>query len=140
MDSTILGAVGDAGLGVNVTSQWNSDFDNPASKTFVDAFMKKFNRVPTYYASQGYDTALAIGAALKGTGGKVDNTEAFRAAMLKADFASVRGAFRFGPNQHPIQDWYSLKVDKDSSGKLALKTVGKVLTDHGDAYAKDCKL
>jgi len=140
MDSTILGAVGDAGLGVNVTSQWNSDFANPASKTFVDAFVKKFNRVPTYYASQGYDTALAIGAALKGTGGKVDDTEAFRTAMLKADFTSVRGAFKFGPNQHPIQDWYSLKVDKDTSGKLALKTVGKVLTDHGDAYAKDCKL
>ena len=140
MDSTTLAAVGDVGLGVNVTSQWNSDFDNPASKKFVDAFMKKFNRVPTYYASQGYDTALAIAAALKATGGKVDDADAFRTAMLKADFQSVRGAFKFGPNQHPIQDWYSIKVQKDESGKLGLKTVGKVLTNHGDVYAKDCKL
>ena len=62
--------------------------------------------------SQGYDTALAIGAALKGAGGKVDDTEAFRAAMLKADFQSVRGNFKFGPNQHPVQDWYSLRVEK----------------------------
>jgi branched-chain amino acid transport system substrate-binding protein len=140
MDATTLAAVGDAALGINVTSQWNSDFDNPSSKAFVAAFTRKFNRVPTYYASQGYDTALAIGAALQATGGKVDDTDAFRAAMLKADFPSVRGAFKFGPNQHPVQDWYSLKVAKAADGKLALKTVGKVLTNYGDAYAKDCKL
>jgi branched-chain amino acid transport system substrate-binding protein len=140
MDSTTLAAVGDAALGLNVTAQWNADFDNPSNKAFVEAFTKKYNRVPTYYASQGYDTALAIGAALKATGGKVDNTDAFRTAMLKADFPATRGAFKFGPNQHPVQDWYSLKVEKGGDGKLALKTVGKVLTNHGDVYAKDCKL
>jgi branched-chain amino acid transport system substrate-binding protein len=140
MDSTTLAAVGDAALGLNVSSQWNSDFDNPSNKIFVSEFVKKFNRTPTYYASQGYDTALAIAAALKATGGKVDNPDAFRTAMLKADFPSVRGAFKFGPNQHPIQDWYAIKVEKDGSGKLALKTTGKVLTNHGDVYAKECKL
>jgi branched-chain amino acid transport system substrate-binding protein len=140
MDATTLKAVGDAALGLNVSAQWNSDFDYPSNKIFVEAFMKKYNRMPTYYASQGYDTALAIAAALKGTGGKVDDAAAFRTAMLKADFASVRGAFKFGPNQHPIQDWYAIKVEKDADGKLALKTTGKVLTAHGDAYAKDCKL
>jgi branched-chain amino acid transport system substrate-binding protein len=140
MDSTTLAAVGEAALGLNVSAQWNSDFDNPSSKKFVAEFVKKYNRVPTYYASQGYDTALAIAAALKATGGKVDNADAFRAAMLKADFPSVRGSFKFGPNQHPVQDWYSLKVEKGGDGKLALKTVGKILTAHGDVYAKDCKL
>jgi branched-chain amino acid transport system substrate-binding protein len=140
LDVTTLKAVGDAALGLNVSAQWNSDFDNPASKTFVSEFQKKFNRVPTYYAQQGYDTALAIGAALKGTGGKVDNTDAFRTEMLKANFASTRGNFKFGPNQHPVQDWFSIKVEKAADGTLALKTVGKILSDHGDAYAKDCKL
>jgi len=140
LDGVIMKAIGDAALGINVSSHWNVDFDNPANKQFVAEFEKKYNRVPTAYAAQAYDTALAIGAALKGTGGKMDDLKAFRTAMLKADFASVRGAFKFANNQHPIQDWYALRVEKDASGKLALVTKGKVLTNHSDFYAKDCKL
>jgi branched-chain amino acid transport system substrate-binding protein len=142
MDTTILKAIGDAAIGVNVSSHWNTDFDNEANKTFMAAWQKKFGpeRLPTFYASQGYDTALAIGAALKGVNGDLSNTDAFRVAMLKADFHSVRGAFKFGNNQHPIQDWYALRVEKGADGKPALKTVGKILSNHGDAYAKDCKL
>jgi branched-chain amino acid transport system substrate-binding protein len=140
LDSVILKAIGDAALGVNISSHWNSDFDNPANKTFVAAFQKKYNRIPSYYASQGYDTALAIAAALKATGGKVDDVNAFSAAMRKADFQSVRGAFKLGPNQHPAHDWYSLKVEKGADGQLAIVTKGKILTAHGDFYAKDCKL
>ena len=138
LDATTLKAVGEAALGVDVTSQWNTDFDNPASKDFVAAFTKAYNRVPTYYASQGYDTARAIASALKATGGKTD-VPALRAALAKADFQSVRGAFKFGPNQHPVQDWYALKAEKGPDGTPVLKTVGKVLSNHGDYYAKDCK-
>jgi branched-chain amino acid transport system substrate-binding protein len=140
LDAITLKAVGDAALGLNVTAHWNSDFDNPANKEFMAAWTKEYNRPPTYYASQGYDAALAIGAALKGTGGKVDNTDAFRTAMLKADFHSVRGNFKFGPNQHPVQDWYALKVEKGNDGTLHLNTKRKIMSAYGDSYAKDCKL
>lgn len=140
LDSTTLAAVGDAALGMEVSAQWNSDFDNPVSKRFVASFVARYKRVPTYYASQGYDTALAIAAALKGTGGKVDNTEAFRTAMLKADFAATRGKFRFGPNQHPVQDWWAIRPERGADGTLALRTQGRVLSDRGDAYAEQCKL
>jgi branched-chain amino acid transport system substrate-binding protein len=140
MDATILKAVGDAALGTDLTTHWNTDFDNAANKRFVAEFQKKYNRVPTYYASQSYDTALAIAAALKGTGGKVADTEAFRREMLKANFESVRGPFKFGPNQHPVQDWWSAKVEKGSDGRPMIKSLQKVLTNHGDVYAKDCKL
>ena len=139
LDSTTLKAVGDAALGLSVTSHWNTDFDNASNKAFVEAFTKAYNRVPTYYASQGYDTALAIASALKATGGKTD-VPALRKALAKADFQSVRGAFKFGPNQHPVQDWYALKVEKGADGAPVLKTEGKVLSNHSDAYAKDCKL
>jgi branched-chain amino acid transport system substrate-binding protein len=139
LDAVTLSVVGDAALGVNVTSHWNSDFDNPANKAFVAAWEQAYHRPATYYASQGYDTAMAIGAALKGVGGKLDDANAFRQAMMKADFQSVRGSFKFGPNQHPVQDWYALKVEKGADGKLALVTKSKILSDHGDAYAKECK-
>jgi branched-chain amino acid transport system substrate-binding protein len=140
LDAVTLSVVGDAALGVNVTSHWNADFDNPANKAFMAAWDKTYHRPATYYASQGYDTALAIGAALERVAGKLDDLGAFRQAMLKADFQSTRGAFKFGPNQHPVQDWWALKVEKGSDGKLALNTKKKILSNHGDAYAKDCKL
>jgi branched-chain amino acid transport system substrate-binding protein len=142
IDTVILKAVGEAALGINGSSHWNADFDNPANKKFMAEWQKKFGpeRLPTFYASQGYDTALAIAAALRATKGNVTDTEVFRTAMLKADFQAVRGPFKFGPNQHPIQDWYSIRVEKDAGGKPAIKTVGKILSDRGDAYSKDCKL
>ena len=98
IDAVILKAVGDAALGLNASTQWNTDFDNPANKKFMDAWTKKYgaDRLPTYYASQGYDTALAIGAALKEVKGDIRNNDTFRTAMLKADFQAVRGAFKFG--------------------------------------------
>ena len=140
LDQVTLAAVGEAANGLNVSAHWNNDFDNAANKAFTAAWAKAYNRPATYYASQGYDTALAIGAALKGDGGTVDDAAAFRKAMLKADFASTRGDFKFGVNQHPVQNWYALKVEKGADGKLALNTKRKILSNYGDSYAKDCKL
>jgi len=140
MDARTLGAVGDAALGVQVASHWNSDFDNPANRQFVAAYEAKFHRTPTYYAAMGYDTARLIGSALQATGGDVGRADAFRAALRKADFPSVRGSFRFGANQHPIEDWFALKVVKGADGKPILQTVGTIYKDRGDAYAAECKL
>jgi branched-chain amino acid transport system substrate-binding protein len=140
MDHRTLEAVGEAAAGINVSSHWNADFDNPANKKFVADFEAKYKRVPTYYASQGYDTARLIGSALKAVNGDMSRTDDFRAALRKADFQSVRGAFRFGPNQHPIQDWYATRVEKGPDGKLDIRTLGKVFENHGDAYSQDCKL
>ena len=140
LDRRILAAVGPAAQGVNITSQWNADFDNPASRAFVAAFKAKYNRIPDSYASQGYDTARLLASALKAVHGDLSNTEAFRQALLKADFVSVRGAFRFARNQSPIQDIYSFRVVKNEDGKLDIKTVGKVFSNHAGAYVAECKL
>ena len=33
-----------------------------------------------------------------------------------------------------------MRVEKGLNRLPVIKTIGKVLSDHGDAYAKDCKL
>lgn len=137
-DERILGAVGEAALGVKNGSQWTHDLDNPANKEFVEAYQKAYSRMPTLYASQGYDTARLIGSALKATGG-VDDLDALRAALKKADFASVRGNFSFGKNQHPVQDIYIREVTKSDTG-FTNKTIKKVFSNHVDAYAEECKM
>jgi len=138
-DARILKAVGDAAVGVHNGSQWNDDLDNAANRKFVSAFKAKYNRSPTLYASQGYDSANLIGSALAATGGKPENMDAFRSALKAAKFDSVRGNFRFGSNQHPVQDIYVREVVKDASGIHNI-TVKKVFSNHADAYASSCNL
>lgn len=137
-DERLLAAVGEAALGVKNGSQWTHDLDNPANREFVAAFRAAYQRTPTLYAAQGYDTARLLAAALKDTGGKAD-PESLRLAVKKADFASVRGNFAFGANQHPVQDLYIREVVKSDNG-YTNKTVKKVFSNHVDAYAKDCKM
>ncbi len=139
-DQRLLKAVGDAAVGVYNTSQWNWDLDNPANRQFVAAYRKAFGRIPTLYASQGYDAARLIGSALKATGGDPGNQAAFRKALEAADFPSVRGRFRFGPNHHPIQDIYVREVVKTADGGYTNRTLEKVFTDHADAYAGECRM
>jgi len=138
-DAVVLNAVGDAAVGVVATAHWNRDFDNEANKEFVAAWEEKYGDRPiTYYASQGYDTGKLIASGLAKTGG-VDDLDALRAALKEADFASVRGDFKFGANQHPIHNWYILDVVKDDSG-VHTKTREVLLENYGDSYAEQCKM
>jgi branched-chain amino acid transport system substrate-binding protein len=140
LDQRIADAVGDAAMGARLTAHWNVDFDNAQNRAFVAAFREKYQRLPTYYAAHGYDTAVLIASALKATGGRIDDQAAFRAALRKAEFPSLRGNFKFGSNQHPIQDWYALSVVKGEGDRPAFKTGGKILPHHVDVYAAECRM
>jgi branched-chain amino acid transport system substrate-binding protein len=136
-DQDVLGAIGDAALGVKNTSQWSKELDNAANKKFVEGFQAEYNRLPSLYASQGYDTAnLILSAAATAS---VKDADAFRSALKAAKFESTRGDFKFGNNNHPIQDIYVREVVKEGD-VLTNKIVGVSLEDHQDAYAAECKM
>ncbi len=140
MDERMLAATGNVAEGVNVVSGWNPQSDNPANQAFVKAFTEKYNRAPTMYAAQGYDTARLIGSALKATNGDIKNAEAFRSALRDARFDSVRGDFRFGSNQHAVIDWHLLKVQAGADGKLTEVPVKTIAKAQVDSYAAQCAL
>ncbi len=136
-DQGILQAVGAAAMGVKNTSQWSKDIDNPANAAFVEAFQTEYGRLPSLYASQGYDTAnLLISAA---AAADVSDADGFRAALKAAEFDSVRGDFAFGPNHHPIQDIYVREVIQEGD-VFTNKIIATGLTDHSDAYAGECQM
>ncbi|MBQ4826023.1 ABC transporter substrate-binding protein [Leisingera sp. HS039] len=136
-DQGILQAVGDAALGVKNTSQWNKDIDNAANAGFVASFQEKYGRLPSLYASQGFDTANLILSALNKA--EASDADAFRAALKAAEFASVRGDFKFGDNHHPVQDIYVREVIKEGD-VFTNKIIATGLSDHADAYAGECKM
>jgi branched-chain amino acid transport system substrate-binding protein len=139
-DQDIIRPVGEAMLGLFDTAHWAIDLDNAANKKFVAAFEKEYRRLPSVFASQGWDTAMLIDAAVRDTKGKIEDVEAVRKALKAAKFESTRGAFKFNRNQYPIQNYYLRVVAKDSQGRLVNKTIGTVFKDHGDAYVQDCPM
>ena len=138
-DEDVIRAVGEPMVGMFNSSQWAHDLDNPENRRFVADFQKDYGRMPTLYASQGYDAALLIDAAVRSIKGRVEDKEALRKALEAADFKSVRGAFRFNANHYPIQDYYARLVVKDGA-RVTNKVVGTVFRNHADAYAGDCKM
>lgn len=137
-DQDVLGAVGDAAVGAFNAAQWSPDLDNPANAAFVEAFSAEYGRLPSVYASQGYDTALLILSAQASA--DITDHEAYQAALKAADFDSVRGSFRFGTNQHPVQTFYAREVYKTEDGVVTNRIVGTAFEDHVDAYAAECAM
>jgi branched-chain amino acid transport system substrate-binding protein len=140
IDETTLPAIGDDAIGAVVTTSWAPNLDNPTNKKFVADFQKKYGRVPAPYAVHGYDTIMALDAAVRAVGGKVEDKPALLAALKKADFNSPRGFFRFNTNQFPIQNFYSARVTKGADGKPGISIEDIALKEYGDAYAVDCRM
>ncbi|OVZ55245.1 ABC transporter substrate-binding protein [Pigmentiphaga sp. NML080357] len=139
MDGRMLAASGASAEGFYTVGMWSTEMDNPQSRAFVKAFTETYGRKPTDYGMQAYDTALLIGSALKAVNGDLSKGDAFRAALLKADFQSLRGKFRFNHNHHPIQDYYLMRIERGGN-EFVPKVVRKVISDDKDAYADQCKL
>jgi branched-chain amino acid transport system substrate-binding protein len=139
-DEDVIRAVGEPMLGMFNTSQWAHDMDNPQNKRFVADFQKEYGRLPSLYASQGYDAAMLIDAAVRDVKGKIEDKEAVRRALKAANFKSVRGPFKFNTNQYPVQDYYLRVVTKDPQGRVTNRTLGTVFKNHADAYVGACKM
>jgi len=139
-DEDVIRAVGEPMLGMFNSSQWAHDMPNPANQRFVADFQKEYGRLPTLYASQGYDAARLIDAAVRDVKGKIEDKDALRKAIQAARFDSVRGAFKFNSNQYPIQDYYLRVITKDAQGRITNRTLGAVFKNHADAYVGECKM
>jgi branched-chain amino acid transport system substrate-binding protein len=138
VDESTLPAQQDAALGFFGGANWAPNLDNPENKAFVAAYEKEFGAVPATYAFQAYDAALLIDSAVKAVQGNLSNRDALRAAMMKADFKSLRGGFKLNTNHYPIQDFYLVKVAKRPDGKFETQIVKKVFENYADPHAKDC--
>lgn len=139
LDQTILPGIGDAALGLYSSTFWSEKLENAANVKFVSEFEASFNRIPSPYAAQSYDTAVLIDAALKQAGGFGDKDK-FRNALRAASFNSVRGPFKFNRNHFPIQNYYLTQIQKDGRGRLVNELRGIIFSSHADAYVGQCKM
>jgi branched-chain amino acid transport system substrate-binding protein len=139
IDSLSLPRLKDLGLGIPGAQQWVRDLPNEANKKFVNDFRAKHKTDPSFYGSQTYDAVPLLDSVVKAVKGDLSKKDAMRDAARKADFKSVRGNFKFGPNHIPIQDFYLQEAVKDGS-EYRMKTVEKIIENDQDRHYQKCKM
>jgi branched-chain amino acid transport system substrate-binding protein len=144
MDSLSLPVFQDAGmtdvLGSRLTLFWSPDLDTPQNKQFIENFKAKYNRYPSFYAAQSYDAMFYIKSAVEAVNGDLSNIDGLREALRKADFPSIRGEFKIGPNHYPIQNFYLQEVAEDDDGVWTTKIVSTVYEMNQDVHAQECQM
>jgi branched-chain amino acid transport system substrate-binding protein len=131
----------DNAIGVPGAQEWVNDLPNEENKRYVADYRKKFTGLrPSFYGAQSYDAASLINSAVVAVKGDMTKKDEMKAAMEKADFKSVRGAFKYGKNHIPIQNFYLQDVVKDAEGALVLKTVATIVKDDQDRFHDKCPM
>ncbi len=138
VDALTLPALKDAAVDTFGVQHWSPDLGNTVNRRFVESYRKKYGKTPAFYAAQAYDTVLFLDHAIRKAGG-VGDRDKLRAAMRAGDFPNTRGSFKFNNNHFPIQNIYLRKAVMEG-GSYFTRTLGVVLSAHGDAYAKDCPM
>jgi branched-chain amino acid transport system substrate-binding protein len=140
IDAITLKLQKDLALGVPGAQQWVNDLPNDANKRYVADFRKKFDNYPTFYGAQSYDAANLVNSAVVAVNGDLNKKDAMRGEMRKANYASVRGPYKYGNNHFPIQNFYLQDVVKDPQGNLTLKTVETIVKDSQDMFHEKCPM
>ena len=139
IDETTLPRQKDLALGVPGAQEWVNDLPNEQNKKFVADYKAKHKTGPSFYGAQAYDTASLINSAVTAVKGDTSKKDEMREEMEKANFKSVRGNFKFGPNHMPIQNFYLQDVVKQGED-FVLKTVSIIVENDQDRYVEKCQM
>jgi len=127
-------------VGTMQTNQWSPDLPNAANKKFVAAYKKKYGQLPSHFGAQAYETIMLIKSGVDAVNGDVTKMDEMRAALEKADFAAVRGKFKYDTNHYPIQDFWAREVVVGEDGKWTVALRGKVVSDSRSPVVNLCKM
>jgi branched-chain amino acid transport system substrate-binding protein len=112
-DEHVLRTMGDEVLGIVTALHYSAALDTPANRKFAQAYEAKYKQIPSYYSEATYVAGLIVKAALEATGGDIEDTNKFLAAVRKVDLSDVpRGPVKFDEYGNPIENIYVRKVDR----------------------------
>ena len=139
IDELSLPRMKDLAVGIPGAQQWVNDLPNEANKKFVADYKAKYKASPSFYGAQTYDALALLESAVVAVKGDLTKKDEMRKAMEKADFKSVRGKFKFGPNHIPIQNFYLQDVVKQGD-EYVLKTVATIVENDQDKHVDKCPM
>ncbi len=139
IDSLSLPRLKEQALGIPGAQHWVRDLPNETNKKYVADFRAKHKTDPSFYGSQTYDAVPLLDSVVTAVKGDLTKKDEMRRAAEKADFKSVRGNFKFGPNHIPIQNFYLQEAIKDGD-EFRMKTVATIVENDQDKHYQKCKM
>ena len=117
MDDRAIGMIGNS-------LHYAAGLDTPENKAFVDAFAKKYKRLPSWFSESAYTASLWTRTAIEAIKGNVEDKDAFLKAMRSATIKAPRGTLKMDEYDNPIQNVYMTHIQKINHPVL-----GAVLTN-----------
>jgi branched-chain amino acid transport system substrate-binding protein len=111
IDESLLQQMGDDALGILSTCWYSADLDTPTNKKFVAAMQRAYKVDPGFYAAATYTNGAVLEAAVRAVGGKVEDKNAFMAALRTNKVPdTVRGPVAFDTYGNVVGNVYIRKV------------------------------
>jgi branched-chain amino acid transport system substrate-binding protein len=105
-------------VGVLSAYTYCGTLDTPENKAFVKAYQSQYHAMPGSYQYMGYMAAKMVIQALKDIKGRVEDREAFIAALEKVQIKGPMGTTSFDEHHGMVADFYELTVMKGQDGRL----------------------
>lgn len=111
-DESILFQEGDLARGVVTALHYSAALNTPANRDFVRLYVRRFNRVPSYYSEATFTTVQFLEQGLEAVRGRVEDRAAFAAAVRKVVLPDApRSPLRLDAWGNPIENIYIRRVD-----------------------------
>lgn len=130
----LLGDMPAASVGILSAYTYCGTLDSPENKKFVEGYQSRYKAVPGSYQYMGYMAAKMVIQAIKDINGKVEDREAFIAALSKVKAKGPMGVTSFDEHHGMVADFYVLTVEKGSNGQLQNRC-GERIPQVKDPYA-----
>jgi branched-chain amino acid transport system substrate-binding protein len=138
VDEGVLKMMGDEAVGVVSSGWYTAGIDNANNRKFVDAMRREYKEDPGYYSIGAYGAGLMLEQAVAAVKGKVEDREAFMAALRKVEVANdPRGNIKLDALGNPLMDVYIRKVER-KDGRL-VNTVVKTYPAVSQFWKYDSK-
>ncbi len=121
-----VNAEGPAAVGVKTALHYVPTLDTPENKTFVGAYQAKFDRPPSEYTVQGYDSGRVLIEAVKSG---ASDRESIASALPKVKYTGPRGPLEINPaTNNVVQNIYIYETvaDGDALTQKVIATVENV--------------
>jgi branched-chain amino acid transport system substrate-binding protein len=119
LDQYSLRALGPEAEGLVSAGHYAEGRPDKATQDFVDAYLKEYGVLPSYYAAGAYTAGGWIEQAVDKVGGRVEDTDAFLDAVRAVQLPdSPFGPMKLDQYDNPILNIYIRRVERRQDGKL----------------------
>lgn len=118
-DQSVIRTAGPECEGIVSSAHFAEGSDNPVTRKFVEAYSKKFGKMPSLYGFSHYSGAMWVYKAIDAVKGGVEKREAFLDAVRKVVLTDspLGRSVRLDDYGNPIYDVFIRKVVKNPDGK-----------------------